>query len=74
MLQVTPALFGSYATPAWKGTVPVTAIWAEVGPMFTEMGGGGTTVTVAETDSVVSPTEVAVRVTMGFVGTIAGAA
>jgi len=70
--QVTPLFEPSFLRVAVNCCVVFTPIRAEAGDTDTEIG-GGTTVTVADADLVVSDTEVAVSVTMGFAGTDAGA-
>ena len=70
--QVTPLFAPSFLTVAVNCCVLFTPISTEVGDTDTEIG-GGTTVTVADADLVVSVIEVAVSVTMGFVGTDDGA-
>jgi len=59
-------------TVAVNCRVLFTPISTDVGDTDTEIG-GGTTVTVADADLVVSVIEVAVSVTVGFVGTDDGA-
>jgi hypothetical protein len=59
MLQVTPALLGSFPTPALKWTVPVTCISDDGGEMSTESG-VGMTLAVTGADLVLSVTDVAV--------------
>lgn len=70
--HVTPLLAPSFLTVAVNCCVAFTPISREAGDTETEIG-GGTTVTVADADLVASVTEVAVSLTVGFAGTVAGA-
>jgi hypothetical protein len=71
-VQVTPLFGPSFLTLAVNCCVALTPISAEAGDTDTEIG-GGTIVTVADADLLVSDTEVAVSVTAGFAGGDAGA-
>ena len=70
--HVTPLFAPSFLTVAVNCCALFRPISTEAGDTDTEIG-GGTTVTVADADLVVSDTEVAVSVTVGFVGTDDGA-
>lgn len=70
--HVTPLLAPSFLTVAVNCCVAFTPISTEAGDTETVIG-GGTTVTLANADLVASVTEVAVSVTVGFAGTVAGA-
>lgn len=72
--QVTPLLAESFWTEAVKFDVVEIRTEADVGLTETEIGGGAAvTVIEAEPDLVASATEVALMVTVGGVGTVAGA-
>ena len=69
-VQVTPLLVTSFATVAINCCVALTATLAVVGDTETVIP---TIVAVAVADLVASATEVAVMVTVGLAGTVAGA-
>jgi len=73
-VQVTPLFCESLVTVAVKGCVaPPTCTFAEVGATETPMMGAAVTVMVAAANLLPLATEVAVKVTVAGVGTVAGA-
>ncbi len=72
-VHATPPLAGSFATVAVNCWVLLVVTVGFVGEMLTPIGGATVTVIVAEFDLVASATEVAVSVTVGLAGTLAGA-
>ena len=72
-VHVTPPLAGSFVTVAVNCLVLLVVTVGFVGEMLTLIGGATVTVIVAEADLVASATEVAVSVTVGLAGTLAGA-
>ena len=72
-VHVTPMAAGSFETVAVNCLVPLTVTVGLVGEMLTLIGGATVTVIVAEANLVASATEVAVSVTVGVDGTVAGA-
>ena len=72
-LQVTPWFAGSLATVAVNCRAVETFSEALVGEMVTDTGDVDVTVIVALADLVLFETEVAVSVTVGLAGTVAGA-
>jgi len=71
-VQVTPLLLGSFVTVGVNCCVALTFTVGFVGEMLTLIGGAAVIVIVADANLVVS-TGVAVRVTVGVPGTVAGA-
>jgi hypothetical protein len=72
--QVTPLFAGSFVTVAVNACIAPACTLAVGGATVTAIGAGAAvTVIVAEADFVVSATDVAVSVTVGGVGTFAGA-
>jgi hypothetical protein len=71
--QVTPLFDGSFWSVAVNCCVALIGMLAEVGETETEIGSGAVTVNVAKADLVGSAVEVAVSVTEGFAGIVAGA-
>ena len=72
-LQVTPWFAGSLATVAVNCRAVETFSEVLVGEMVTDTGDVDVTVIVALADLVLFETEVAVSVTVGLAGTVAGA-
>jgi len=73
-VQLTPAFAESFATVAVKLAVPPTVIFAVVCDRLTTIvGAAAVTVIAAVALFVVSETDVAVSVTAGGAGTLAGA-
>jgi hypothetical protein len=72
-LHVTPELVGSFVTVALKFCVALTTTEAVLGETDAVIGGAVVIVIVAEAVLVPSVAEVAVRVTVAGVGTVAGA-
>jgi len=73
-LQLTPLFAESFCTVAVKPVDCDTCTDAEVGFTVTEIGGGRVVmVMVADTDLVLSVTDVACNVTVAGLGTLAGA-
>jgi hypothetical protein len=70
--QLTPLFAGSFSTVAVNCCKAVAPKSTEVGETVTEIG-GGVMVKTAEADLLASVIEVAVKVTVGFAGTVAGA-
>ncbi len=71
--QVTPLFCESFCTEAVKLATVETCTEVDVGLMETAMGGAAVRVMIADADFEPSATEVAVSVTVGGVGTVAGA-
>jgi hypothetical protein len=71
--QATPLFCESFCAEAVKFAAVETCTEVDVGLMETAMGGAAVTVMIAGADFEPSATEVAVSVTVGGVGTLAGA-
>jgi hypothetical protein len=72
--QVTPLFCESFCTVAVKFWLAFVGTVADIGDTVTTIAPGlGITVTVAAADFMLSATDVAVRVTIGGEGTLAGA-